>query len=177
MGKEIWKDVLGYEGIYQVSNFGKVVSLPRVWVSGNGVLRKHGGCVLSQNIGRGYFRVKLSKDGIKEIISVHRLVAKAFIENNNNLETVNHKDGNKLNNNADNLEWMTSGDNTRHAHEKGLTKQGKEHQWAKIVLDTQTGVFYETLNEAAESKNINVSTLSNYLTGKIKTNKTSLMYV
>lgn len=177
MSNEIWKDVLGYEGLYQVSNTGKVKSLPKSWVSGNGVLKSHSGKILNTSISRGYYRVPLNKDGVKKLFTVHRLVAMAFTLNAENLETVNHKDGNKLNNNVDNLEWMSSGDNTRHAHLNGLTKQGGKHQWAKIVLDTETGIYYETLNEAASSKNINVSTLSNYLTGKIKTNRTSLMYV
>ena len=141
-------------------------------------MRSHNGKWLSKKVDKdGYLVTMFTINGKTTTYKIHRLVALAFIPNPENKPQVNHKDGNKQNNNVDNLEWMTSGDNTRHAHINGLTKQGANHNWAKIVLDTQTGVFYETLNEAAESKNINVSTLSNYLTGKIKTNKTSLMYV
>lgn len=96
MKKEYWKPVVGYEGHYQVSNFGRVKSI------------KFGKeIILKQNIRGGYYIVNLSKNGIVKTYLVHRLVAEAFIDNTDNLPQVNHKDENKLNNNVDNLEWCT----------------------------------------------------------------------
>ena len=93
--EEIWKDIEGYEGLYQVSNLGRVRSLRR-------------NIILRQSIERnGYERILLYKNkGYKHFL-IHRLVATAFIPNPNNLPQVNHKDENKLNNCVDNLEWCT----------------------------------------------------------------------
>lgn len=93
---EIWKDIYGYEGIYQVSNFGQVRRLC-----------KNDNRVIKQEINRGYKRVCLSYKNVKKHFLVHRLVAFAFIPNPNNYPIINHKDENKLNNNVDNLEWCT----------------------------------------------------------------------
>lgn len=93
--KEIWKDVVGYEQIYQVSNNGRV-------------RRKRDYYELSQQIGiGGYKQVSLSKGGKSKQISVHRIVAKAFIKNEFNYPCVNHKDEDKQNNNVENLEWCS----------------------------------------------------------------------
>ena len=100
--QEIWKDISGYVGYYKVSNFGRVKSVKRVTRSGRTVNER----VLSAS-GNPYLQVALSKDGYICNVRVHRLVAHAFIPNPNNLPCVNHKDENKLNNHADNLEWCT----------------------------------------------------------------------
>lgn len=95
MQDEIWKDVVGYEQFYQVSNKGRV-------------RRKKDFYELSQQIGSGgYKQVALSKCGKAKMIPVHRIVAKAFIKNELNFPCVNHKDEDKQNNNADNLEWCS----------------------------------------------------------------------
>lgn len=96
---EIWKDILGYEGLYQVSNLGNVRSLN---------YRRSGKTkLLKQGTDNGYKRVELSKNGKKKKYWVHRLVAIAFISNPNNYKEVNHKDEDKSNNNVNNLEWCT----------------------------------------------------------------------
>ena len=94
---EEWRDIEGYEGLYQISNLGRVKSFPRPTTPG-GILK---------TIKRkdGYCSIKLSKNGKVKKVLVHRLVAKAFIPNTNNLPIINHKDENPLNNNVDNLEW------------------------------------------------------------------------
>ena len=94
---EEWRDIEGYEGLYQISSLGRVKSFPRPTTPG-GILK---------TIKRkdGYCSIKLSKNGKVKKVLVHRLVAKAFIPNTNNLPIINHKDENPLNNNVDNLEW------------------------------------------------------------------------
>lgn len=120
--EEIWKDVKGYEGYYQVSNLGRVRSLPR-----NKGKRVYGGKILKQvDRGNGYLCISLSKNNQKSpLISVHQLVAQAFIDNPNNLPQVNHIDGNKQNNRADNLEWSNASMQAIHAFSLGLRKQTK----------------------------------------------------
>ena len=108
--KEIWKDIKGYEGWYQVSNLGNVKSLNR----GNRNGRK-----LVPNSGR-YKGVFLCMNGSKLRRNIHRLVAETFLKNIENKPFVNHKDGNKFNNEASNLEWCTHYENMKHAHINGL---------------------------------------------------------
>lgn len=98
--EEIWKDVVGYEGLYQVSNIGNVKSLNwrGLGKPKNLYLKPHN---------KGYLQVELAKDGNKKCYTVHQLVATAFIPNPNNLAQINHKDEDKKNNRVDNLEWCT----------------------------------------------------------------------
>lgn len=93
--EEIWKDIEGYEGLYQVSNLGRVRN-------------KHNKILRYRISNCGYYRYALCKDGKYKYLSIHRLVAEAFIPNPDNLPCVNHKDENKKNNFVDNLEWCTS---------------------------------------------------------------------
>lgn len=116
---EEWKDIQGYEGLYQVSNLGRVKSLYRLNSRG----QKIKGKILKYSINpKGYAIVILCKNGITKTISVHRLVAIHFIENPNNLNVINHIDGNKINNNITNLEWCTQSENVKHAYRTGLAK-------------------------------------------------------
>lgn len=102
MEKEIWKPVKGYEGLYEVSNLGRV---RRLWpISGHYRMLK----TFVRNHEQGYWAVNLSKGGKMRTLSVHRLVAEAFIPNPNNLPEVNHKDENKSNSHVENLEWCTA---------------------------------------------------------------------
>ena len=108
MQEEIWKDVVGYESLYQVSNLGNVKSMKYAYINKIRILTFHYNK-------KGYRRVHLTKNKIDKYLSVHRLVAEAFIPNPNNYPQVNHKDGNKLNNSVDNLEWCTNEYNFQHA--------------------------------------------------------------
>ena len=121
MSKEIWKDVKGYEGYYSVSNRGRVKSLDRVIDHhGNGLFtRKRKGIILSQVRAQRIFLFDIIiKWGRKKQL-VHRVVASTFIQNPENKRTVNHIDGDKSNNNVDNLEWATSVENNKHAYDTG----------------------------------------------------------
>lgn len=111
---EIWKDVNGYEGVYQISNLGNIKSLPRKNAKGK---------ILNPSTNnRGYLRVGLCFKEKVRYESIHRLVAEAFIPNRKNLPEVNHINGNKLDNRVENLEWVTKGQNQIHAYKTGLRK-------------------------------------------------------
>ena len=101
MKKEEWRPVVGYEGLYEVSNLGRVKSLNYHSTGKEGILRQKTTKKL------GYKLVTLSKNGKKEFFRVHRLVAQAFIPNQDNLPCINHKDEKPSNNRVDNLEWCT----------------------------------------------------------------------
>lgn len=143
--EEIWKDIEGYEGLYQVSNLGKVRSLDRI-VEANysyGTVYKplKGKEIKLCLDGQGeYLQVHLHKMKKDRAMLVHRIVAKAFINNPDNKKTVNHKNGIKTDNRVDNLEWATQSENCKHAYRTGLSqdwatgKFGKDNPTSKIIL-------------------------------------------
>ena len=109
MTEEIWKPVVGYEGLYEVSSYGRVRSLDRYVKYSNGPIHLHKGRILNPGKEKvGYLVVPLSCNGKLHLKKIHILVAEAFIPNPDNLPQVNHKDENKTNNNVDNLEWCTA---------------------------------------------------------------------
>lgn len=120
--KEKWKDIKLYEGLYQISSFGRVKSLNRITSNVDGISREIKEKILKQSISNEYYSITLN-NGTKKRFSVHRLVALAFIPNPENKEQVNHKDGNKLNNMKSNLEWNTKSENQLHAYAIGLQKR------------------------------------------------------
>lgn len=123
---EIFKDIYGFEGLYQVSNFGNIKSLPKS--GGNAYKEKLLKKEKIKEKHTTYERVTLSKDGKTARYSVHRLVAKAFIENTLDKPHINHIDNNGENNNVYNLEWCTHSENMIHAYKQGrLPKQVKEN--------------------------------------------------
>ena len=122
---EIWRDVVGYEGYYEVSNFARVKSLHK----------KKAKNITPETDIHGYLRVILCKNGTKKNRMVHVLVAQAFIPNPENKKQVNHIDGNKRNNLVENLEWLTPSENIRHAFDMGLRKTGCEHHMAKFTAE------------------------------------------
>lgn len=118
---ETWKDVKGYEGHYQVSSCGRVKSVKRAYKT------KKSWKTVPERIRiavktHGYLYCVLWKDGKHERFAIHRMVADAFLENPEGLPVVNHKDGNKENNNVSNLEWCTHSENSYHAFRTGLRK-------------------------------------------------------
>lgn len=176
--QEVWRDIIGYEGLYQVSNIGNVKTLYREY-SPNGAKRFTEEKILKSSKHLGYLRVGLSCNGKFKTLLIHRLVALAFIPCVNNKLEVNHIDGDKSNNKINNLEWCNRNENLIHSFKNGLSKSRKleEHKMAKIVLDLQTGVFYGCAKEAAKAKNINYSTLINKLSGWHNNNYTGLIYI
>ena len=122
--KKAWKDIPGFGGCYQASNYGRIKSLEREGTCG-GILRH----VITS---RGYHRVVLSMNGVRHNFSVHRLVGITFIPNSENKPEINHKDGNKANNNKSNLEWTTKKENIAHGVEHGLYEKGSSNHRAKL---------------------------------------------
>lgn len=120
---EVWKDVIGYETFYQVSNFGNVRSLDRIVNKPNGIsyLRKGKLCVQSKS-NLGYMTIGFTVNNKKVNKYVHRLVAEVFITNKNDYPQVNHIDCDKTNNRMYNLEWCTNSQNHIHAFKNGLNK-------------------------------------------------------
>ena len=131
--KEEWRDIKGYEGLYQVSNLGKVKRLTN-YVKNNGVYGKTKKIKIKDRILTpinfvGYKAVKLCKNGIEKRYYLHRLIAETFIDNLENKSEVNHIDGNKSNNIIKNLEWVTHQENCKHRDNNKLRKapSGEQH--------------------------------------------------
>ena len=124
---EIWKPIKGFEGLYEVSNTGLVKALPRWKINNRGKQLTKEKLLKFNDFSTDYLRVPLTdKNHIKKYYLVHRLVAMAFIPNEKDLPQVNHIDGNKLNNNVENLEWCTREDNIKHAYKMGLNPSRKK---------------------------------------------------
>lgn len=169
MDTEIWMDVVGYEGFYEVSNLGRVKSLPRTRKSSKGGIASVKGKILKYKIDRyGYLVYGLSKDGRGKSHTCHRIVAKTFIPNPENLPQVNHIDGNKVNNKVENLEWCTNIYNHMEALKLGLRggKPYKKRVDARNVLMYKDGVHirtFESLAQAARELNFKKGRISNCL--------------
>lgn len=171
--QEIWKDIPGYEGLYKASNFGNIKSLKRIAkkeYKGNRIVKEK--IMLGTKNNDGYLKVhfKNNEKCIDKGLFIHRLVAQTFIPNPDNLPQINHKDGNKLNNSIDNLEWCTNLYNQQHAWKnklhtshKGICKKIKQ-----FTLDNLFIKEYESLTEASNKNNISIGNISLVLNKKRK---------
>lgn len=119
--EEIWKDISNYDGVYQISNLGRVKTKDRMLERKyhNGYVRK-GQFIKPQKDKDGYLRINLYKNGKPKASLIHRLVAQEFISNPNNLPQINHINLNKQDNRVENLEWCTAQENIKHAASFGL---------------------------------------------------------
>lgn len=124
--QEIWKDVKEYEGLYQVSNYGRVKSIS-YFNHANKKSYPRNKILKPLKNEKGYLRIDLAKNGKSKKVRIHRLVAQTFISNPNNYQEVNHIDGNKQNNRVDNLEWCTHSYNMKHAVKLGLVIPPTSH--------------------------------------------------
>ena len=166
-GKEIWKDILGYEGKYMVSNWGRVKSLNYRNTGKEGIMK------LNKNKD-GYLQVQLHQDGKAKMYLVHQLVATAFIENPEGYTVVNHKDENPKNNNVDNLEWCSVlYNNTYNGRAKKIGEKLTNHpKMSKpiIGIDKRTGLILEfpSIMEASRQLGINSGHICECCNGKRK---------
>lgn len=175
--EELWKDIPGYEGIYQASTYGRIRSIDRSIKQGNGI-RKLYGKIISQYKGRGGYMRLLLHNGRPKNHRVHRLIAITFVKNPYNKYDVNHKNGIKTDNRPENLEFVTKSENTRHLFDvlgfksKGGPKKGKDNLRSKPVLQyTIDGKFVARYYCTSEIKNklaINTSHISSCCLGKRK---------
>lgn len=166
---EEWRDIHGYEGLYKVSNLGRVKTT---------VIRHGKSCVPGEKILQqtmtttGYYKIELTKDGKRQTCKVHRLVAEAFLENKDGLPIINHIDGNTLNNVPENLEWCTPAHNVKHAYDIGLHRRKIED--GSHIVDAYTngkslrqiamdiGVSATSVRGVLKAQNIKRRTQSDY---------------
>jgi hypothetical protein len=130
---EIWKDIEGYEGIYQVSNKGKVKSMPRIPRRFERPDMAKGRILKQQFVSAGYLKVALCKAGTEKTAQVHKLVANAFLMKPDGAEVVNHIDFDKTNNSVDNLEWCTQKYNIHHSAKYFRLSHGENHPHSKLT--------------------------------------------
>ena len=179
---EIWKDVQGYTGLYQVSSYGRVKSLDRKTNTKlnhqDFVIKK--GRIIIPHISKLYNVVSLSKNNRVVTVRVHRLVAETFIPNPNNLSQVNHINGNKLDNRVVNLEWCNAKQNVQHAIKTGLVTKEQQNKCVKAMAQTnrkkvnqiKNGKVINTFNsliEAEKVTGINHKNISSAFRGYSKT--------
>lgn len=179
MKKEIWKDIEGYEGLYQVSSYGRVRSADRIieYNDGRKGLFKWRIKKTSKD-SYGYLFCSLSKNSKLKVTKVHRLVAEAFILNPNHLPQINHKDEDKTNNHVSNLEWCDGKYNANYGtrNKRSAEKRLNSPKLSKPVLqlDISTGQViseYSSAREASRQLNINPGGISACCRGKCKTYK------
>ena len=163
---EEWRDVIGYEGLYEVSNLGNVRSCEH-FTNGHHLMSR----VLRQNLSNRYLHVKLYKSQAKRSLRVHRLVAMAFVPNPDDKPQVNHIDGNRFNNSASNLEWCTSSENMIHAIKTGLFEPSTESTKKKVLqLDMNGNIVneWDSMTDAAKALGLQVSNISHCCSGRIR---------
>lgn len=173
---EIWKEIKGYEGYYEVSSFGNIRSMNRVVNHAKGgVMRIKQKNIKLNNHSSGYKIVSLSKDGIVKTNLVHRLVALTFITNTDSKPEINHKDLDKKNNSISNLEWVTSKENKDHFAINSQILQiekfckGEKHPKSKITEKQAFDIKYNSghlkLRELREIYGLSLMALSHIRNG------------
>lgn len=161
---EIWKDISGYEGLYQVSNTGKIKTLEKkCWNKYSFITRTER--ILKQNNSKGYNFVRLYKNKKAKNFTIHKLVALTFLSNEFHYKEINHIDGNKLNNCVNNLEWCSKSHNIRHAFIMGLNKARKGNKNEKSIKIIQYDKnmnkikLWDCISDVERKLNINHSSI------------------
>lgn len=153
---EIWKDIIGFDGKYKISNYGNVKNSLKL--------------MTPQLTHQGYLKIRLSNNGVVKGYFIHRLVAIAFIDNNQNKRCVNHKDGNKTNNTVNNLEWVTHSENEKHAYANNLqpSKSGVSNGRSKLkdndIIEIRSSG--KSSSHLARKYKVTVTSICNIRSGK-----------
>ena len=165
---EEWRDVVGYEGLYEVSNLGRVKSVARMRSGKGGAPTPVPERIMKQSHDHnGYLKVCLRNGSDKSNHSVHQLVARAFIQNPNGYTQINHIDENKENNNVENLEWCTK----KYNNSYGTRLERFSKSRGKPVIGTNGDVTlrFDSAREAANALGINASSIAAVCKGRLKT--------
>lgn len=173
---EKWISITELQGNYEISNTGRIRSVFKVINKSDNIVYTRKPKIIKYQLREGYQRVRLCIDNVRVSKTVHRLVAKYFIDNPNCLPQVNHINGIKSDNRLENLEWCSASQNIKHAIKNGLRKTAIGKNKPKIVLDINTGIYYKSLRQASMIKNINYSSLQHQINGKVS-NRSGLIYV
>ena len=163
---EIWKDIKNYEGLYKISNTGKIRSVER-YVRSNTGERLVKGRIRKSKIDNGYEKIILSKNSKPTTVRVHRLVAQTFIPNPDNKPQVNHIDGNKLNNHVDNLEWVTGDENIKHAINIGLIEKDINAKKVKLWNKQET-LYFDSAYQADKHLGCSIGSVNKVARGICK---------
>lgn len=170
--EEIWKDIVGYEGLYQASNLGRFRSLDCIRTMKNGAEREHRGHILHTYESKdGYLMINFSDNKERKSFKAHRIVAELFVPNPLNLSLVNHKNENKHDNRANNLEWCTNRYNLRY----GTTQKRRVEKigWRvrQFSLDGKYIKTFISMRAASRILNIPMSGIYDNCNGKTKSYK------
>lgn len=174
-----WKEIEGYNGLYEVSDVGDIRSLDRIIIRENHLLTLKGVNKSAKVNNRGYLSTTLCKNSKYQHFAIHCLVARAFIPNPENKGYVNHKDGNKLNNSVSNLEWVTMSENNKHAYKIGLKVGsakglfGKDNKTSKPVymMNKQGEILKEfpAIHDASRITGLSASGICAVINGRVST--------
>lgn len=167
---ETWKNIKGYEGLYQVSNMGRVKSLERKVRHGRGIELTIKERILKPGMDRGgYLRVGLCAGGKQKTLKVHRLVCQAFHENPDNKPHVNHLNEDKTDNRACNLEWSTAKENMNHGTHNERVAKARSKPVGQYTLDGELVKIWQSPCEAGKQIGLSDSHVSEVANGKRKT--------
>lgn len=169
LSNEIWKDIKGYEGLYEVSSIGRI----------NSLISKR--ILTPIKTSFGHTKIKLSKDKKVSTLLIHRIVADCFLENIHGKNVVNHINSVPHDNRVENLEWCTVKENVNHAIKYGnmnpkvsiTARVNAKNSRSKKVIDITSGKIFNSITEAANENNIKSGTLVDYLLNRYP-NKTNL---
>lgn len=158
---EIWRDIPGYEGNYQVSNLGNIKRL-----AGHNGRYSQSEHLLKTTIGKnGYLHVTLTQNSKCKCFAVHKIVALVFVQNPQNCHCVNHKNENKADNRADNLEWCTHFENNHYG-----TAESKNYKpVVGISVIDESEMYFDSIKDASETMGVNASNIGSCCRGKRKT--------
>lgn len=168
MKEEKWKDIKGYEGLYQCSNNGNIRSLDRYVYDNSGKKQFRNGQMIIPRLNKnGYLQFALNKEAKRKMVYVHIIIANTFLDNQDKFETVNHKDGNKLNNCVENLEWCSYSNNNLHSYRTLNRKISAEGGASKpvYIIDTlnKSLQYFKSITDTSASIKLSHTQINRYI--------------